>query len=753
MASGKRAWVVAGVGAAVASGMLGGGGVGRGQGLPFLSGDTLSVLRLGTGQGNLTSAATAVFIDEYVVAADGTASLRQSIPLPSAGALALTMPGTVGGRDGVLTRSVDGRFLLLAGYRRDAGLSNPLILPSWDSDNNPATPFAHRVVGLLAADGTADTRTTLRETGDNTAFRAVASDNGSRLWLALDNNGGVTLTGGTRYVTRQTSVEAVNTVNLSQRQSLGGFPTPDNIRSVQIFGGQLYNSSGSNSSVGSDAFRVGVGLPTSGSQTLTPITDGSRSISSLYLLDIDDDPSTGDPRGFDVMYAVGSSRVLKLVYDRTPLPGQPDGHFRSADPLLGERDEIAEGVGYMGYATGVAARKLPGGAAEVLFSTSTGIYRYVDPAPLTRDVPDDLGAPIVAADGIRTAFRGISFSPYTDPFIPADVQWAGVGTTWSANPLELHFTHLATGVLVPFGQGTGASAGTGDRVRFGTPDAPLAGGTVTVGQGGVTPSAMSVAVATGQTLHFAGGAVSVAGALVKHGGGTVMIDRLLAAGELDVRDGVLRLATHATPVVLWGLKVGQWAFVDISGNDLVLRGGELADVRALVRRFLTAQAGLPGESGLGSSLAFYPGDGAFTTLAVYDNAVAGHTLSSFGGVAVGPNDVLVKYTYVGDLDLDGSVTAADLARLLQGLNGTASAGGWNFGDVNYDGVVDVADLGRVLAALRGQGAPLVNGGGAVGSGGGGGGGVVPEPGAAAVLMALVVPLLRRRRPAFASGSA
>lgn len=697
------------------------------QTLPFLSGHTLSVLRLGTGQSNLTTSATRVFIDEYVVAADGTATLRQSIPMPSSGGESLTMPGTVGGRDGLLTRSTDGRFLLLAGYRRDAGLSNPLILPSWDSDNNPATPFAHRVVGLVAADGTVDTRTALRETGDNTAFRAVASDNGSRLWLALDNNGGATTSGGTRYVTRQSSTAAVPTVNLSQRQTPGSNPTPDNIRSVQIFGNQLYNSSGSNSSVGSDAFRVGLGLPTSGSQMLTPITDGSRSISSLYLLDIDDNPATGDPRGFDVMYAVGSSRVLKLVYDPTPVVGQPDGHFRSADPALGESDEAEEGVGYTGYATGVVARKRPGGAVEVFFSTSHGIYRYLDPAPLSRSFPSDLGPPMVAVDGVRSAFRGLSFSPFTDPFTPADLLWAATGSTWSASPLDLNFTHIATGVLVPFGQGTGSAAGTGDRVRFGTASAPITGGVVTVAAGGVTPSALHVTVAAAAAFRLAGGPVAVAGALIKDGPGTLTIDRLTGALELDVREGVVRLSTHALPVVAGQLRVAESAFLDLQGNDLVLRDGNLPLVRQFVQRFLTAEGGLPGSRGLGSSLAFYTPDGAFTTLAVFDNSVAGHTLASFGGVSVTAADVLVKYTYVGDLNLDGVVDASDLARLLQGLNGAGgSSPGWNFGDVNYDGVVDVVDLGRTLASLRGQGAPLVRSGG-----GPGGGGVVPEPAAAA----------------------
>lgn len=707
-----------------------------GQAMPFLSGDTLSVYRLGDGVSTLANRATAAFIDEYVISPNGAATLRQTIPFPTSGPLAFSNTGTTGGRDGLLTRSTDGRFLLLAGYRRDVGLSNPLILPSWDSDGNPATPFAHRVVGLVAADGTVDTRTTLRETGDNTAFRGVASDNGSRLWLAVDNNGGTTLTGGTRYVTRQPTTTAVNTVNLSQRQSFGS-PTPDNIRSVHIYGGQLYNSSGSNSSVGSDAFTVGTGLPLTGSQTLTPITDGFRSVSSFFLIDADANTATGNPGGFDVMYAVGSNQVMKLIWDPTPLPGQPLGHFASF-----EGDEVSEGIGYIGYATGIAARQIAGGAVELFLSTSRGIYRHIDPNPLAPVFTDDFGPPIAEADGVRKAFRGIAFSPYTSPFVPVDLRWAATGSTWSANPNDLHFLDPARNVLVPFGQGTGAAAGSGDRVSFGSAETPLGSTTITVGLSGVTPSALHASVAPGATARFAEGSIRVAQNLTKSGPGTLVIDHLASAGNLELLGGTLRLGSSdaTAPIVLGSVSIDPGTFLDLTGNDLIVRSGSVVAIRNLVRTFLTAAGGLPSSSGVGSSLVFYSAEGALTTLAVYDNAITGHTLSSFGGIPVNPTDVLVKYTYLGDTNLDGLVDAADLARILQGLNSGGTLGGWNFGDLNYDGIVDFGDLGRALAALRGQGSPLVHPPG-------GGGSPIPEPASLGLLVPAALVIQRRARRA------
>ena len=196
-------------------------------------------------------------------------------------------------------------------------------------------------------------------------------------------------------------------------------------------------------------------------------------------------------------------------------------------------------------------------------------------------------------------------------------------------------------------------------------------------------------------------------------------------------------ANDQATVVTSALSIAPGAFFDLGNNDLIVRGGNLAALRAAVRAWYVADAGLPGAVGLGSSTAFYTADGAFATLAVYDNT--GGSISTFNGVAVGSGDVLVKYTYLGDTNIDGVVDASDLARVLQGLNGGGT--GWNFGDVNYDGVVNSFDLGRVQAAIRGQGAPLGNA-----LGGTGVGGVIPEPSSLG-LLALALPLVSRRRRA------
>jgi hypothetical protein len=67
------------------------------------------------------------------------------------------------------------------------------------------------------------------------------------------------------------------------------------------------------------------------------------------------------------------------------------------------------------------------------------------------------------------------------------------------------------------------------------------------------------------------------------------------------------------------------------------------------------------------------------------------------GVNTTPNTIELKYTLVGDANLDGQVNSADLQILLFGLN---RPGAWDQGDFNYDGNVNSADLQSLLFTLN-----------------------------------------------------
>ena len=82
-------------------------------------------------------------------------------------------------------------------------------------------------------------------------------------------------------------------------------------------------------------------------------------------------------------------------------------------------------------------------------------------------------------------------------------------------------------------------------------------------------------------------------------------------------------------------------------------------------------------------------------------------MSSFAGESVGSTDVLVKYTYYGDANLNGVVTGSDYALTDNGLNFGLS--GWSNGDYNYDGVTNGADYALLDNSFNFQGGPLSDG--------------------------------------------
>jgi hypothetical protein len=118
-----------------------------------------------------------------------------------------------------------------------------------------------------------------------------------------------------------------------------------------------------------------------------------------------------------------------------------------------------------------------------------------------------------------------------------------------------------------------------------------------------------------------------------------------------------------------------------------------------------------------------------TYLAIAEAADLG--LTDFGGLTVDDSAVLVKYTYVGDANLDGQVDALDYERIDLAIGNTGVFGVAQ-GDLNYDGNVDALDYEQVdLNIGNGVGSPLA-------------GVFIPEPASLSVL-ALGAGLMGRRR--------
>jgi hypothetical protein len=148
--------------------------------------------------------------------------------------------------------------------------------------------------------------------------------------------------------------------------------------------------------------------------------------------------------------------------------------------------------------------------------------------------------------------------------------------------------------------------------------------------------------------------------------------------------------------------LGWTGQLDLGGNDLIVHGGILSQLLSqIISGYNSASGSLWSGSGIVSSQA-QADSTHLTTLGILPNSAGGY--SSFDGQPVSSSDVLIKYTYYGDANLDGQVNSADYTRIDSGF--LSHATGWWNGDFNYDGVVNGSDYTLIDNAFNTQGASI-----------------------------------------------
>jgi autotransporter-associated beta strand protein len=220
-------------------------------------------------------------------------------------------------------------------------------------------------------------------------------------------------------------------------------------------------------------------------------------------------------------------------------------------------------------------------------------------------------------------------------------------------------------------------------------------------------------VASGSTLGLQA-ATSITGSLTT--AGTVNISNAVSTARLIqtagsplnfTGSGKLTIASGSTASILTAVPTfASGTALEINNNKVVIDYSATDGDTILLGNLRTALAS--GASFTGNTPT-WTGTGIISSTAAADSnkitgigylessSLLGTSGGTYGGVAVDGSALLLKYTYFGDVNLDGKITADDYALLDKGYaqyntgaipTGTAI---WQNGDFNYDGVVDSND--------------------------------------------------------------
>ena len=203
----------------------------------------LVVFKVGNGTDSLSSAGTAVNIDEYTI--NGVYVRSHALPAALSGANRRIIASGSAASEGQITRSVDKHFLLVTGY-------DTILDPARLSIINSTSANVNRVVGVIGADGVIDATTALTDSYSGNNIRGAASTDGTDIWLAGTGSPG---TAGVRYSSKGSTTALQLSTDVT------------NIRTVNIINTQLYISTGSGAFKAISA--VGSGLPTAAGETVT----------------------------------------------------------------------------------------------------------------------------------------------------------------------------------------------------------------------------------------------------------------------------------------------------------------------------------------------------------------------------------------------------------------------------------------------------------------------------------------------------
>ena len=244
---------------------------------------------------------------------------------------------------------------------------------------------------------------------------------------------------------------------------------------------------------------------------------------------------------------------------------------------------------------------------------------------------------------------------------------------------------------------------TGGSTTFASANQYSGGTSVTGGQlifGNLSPSLAACPVTA---LNISGGVTQMATA-PSHAARNVLV---LSSGYSIPSDAPPN-PYPPIPVAASALTISGTGTLDLTNNDMIVQGGGASGLATINSELKSGFSGNPAGAWTGTGIVTSSGtiaNAPKSNIGLAD-VLAGST-TSFDGQTVGPNDVIVKFTYFGDTNLDGKVNASDYIATDNGFN--AHSSGWQNGDFNYDGVINGDDYALIDNAFNTQGGVVLNG--------------------------------------------
>ncbi|MGD0770848.1 MAG: dockerin type I repeat-containing protein [Tepidisphaeraceae bacterium] len=210
---------------------------------------------------------------------------------------------------------------------------------------------------------------------------------------------------------------------------------------------------------------------------------------------------------------------------------------------------------------------------------------------------------------------------------------------------------------------------------------------------GGTLSCPTITISSGGKFTQSGGSLSattLTGNFTQNGG-TATLGQITGIGNLTINGGQTALASNGGVSQVGSLTITDSGTLDIANNSLFITYGSGSDPITTIAAYIKSgyNGGNWNGPGIISSAAQVKTNGLSYGVGFADSA----DLHNPAGLL--PGQIELKYTLLGDANLDGLVNAADFTILAANFNQPVTA--WDQGDFNYDGIVNAADFTDLAA--------------------------------------------------------